>query len=212
MAKIAPINDAAASARRANLDWPRVESWSRDIAAGEAAALREVFHHKGARGPEILWSPPVERLGAPQLRFLLRYWQDLRGARPMPLAREIDAVEMRPALGYISLLDIREAGGDFHYRLFGSIVAGVSGFDMTGLRVSQMAASAFIVEFALAVFRAALRRGEPLLTEHGPPGSGYTYAWHRLVLPLADATGTTQRLLVGTVPMARDGRAVSLRL
>lgn len=212
MAQIVPISEVVEGSRVANLDWPRIEAWGAAIAAGEVESLGEVFRGKGGRGPEVHWSPAVERLGAPQLRFLLRYWQDLRGTRAMPLAREIDAIEMRPALGYISLLDVVDGGRDFHYRLFGSIVAGVSGFDMTGFRVSQLRASAFIAEFAVAVFRAALRRGEPLLTQHGPPGSGYTFSWHRLVLPLAGADGTTQRFLVGTVPMARDGRPVSLRL
>ena len=212
MAQIVPITEVAEGARAAPLDWPRIEAWSAEVAAGGSESLGEVFRSKGGRGPEIYWSPAVERLAAPQLRFLLRYWQDLRGSRVMPLAREIDAIEMRPALGYISLLDVVDGGRDFHYRLFGSIVAGVSGFDMTGFRASQLRASPFIAEFAVAVFRAALKRSEPLLTQHGPPGSGYTFSWHRLVLPLADAGGGTQRFLVGTVPMARDGRPVSLRL
>src|SRR5690348_5030782 len=135
MAQIVPMSEVVEGTRAANLDWPRIDAWSAEIAAGEVGSLGEVFHSKGGRGPELYWSPAVERLAAPQLRFLLRYWQDLRGSRALPPAREIDAIEMRPALGYISLLDVVDGGRDFHYRLFGSIVAGVSGFDMTGFRV-----------------------------------------------------------------------------
>ena len=174
--------------------------------------MREIFCANGARGPVIVWRPPTERLAAPQLRFLIKYWNDLAGTRSMPLAREIDAVEMRSALGYVILLDVIGAGHDFCYRLFGSTIAGVSGFDMTGKSVSAHKASPYITEFFLAAYSAAFQRGEPLLTEHGPPAAVNTFAWHRLVLPLADDSGAVIRFLIGSVPMSRDGRPISLRL
>lgn len=194
------------------LDWPRVAQWTADIAAGETDRLREVFAGFGARGPSLGWSPPVETLAAQQLRFLLRYWDDLRGARAMPAVKDIDATEMRPALGYVNLVDAVEDGRDFRYRVFGSIVASVSGFDMTGRLASELKASSYIVEFGLALYRAARQRAEPLFSEHGPPAAVYTATWHRLVLPLAGPEGDVVRLLVGAVPIARDGTPVALRL
>lgn len=50
----------------------------------------------------------------------------------MPLASEIDALEMRPALGYGMLVEPVDGGADFRDRLYGSNLAAVSGFDMTG--------------------------------------------------------------------------------
>jgi hypothetical protein len=166
----------------------------------------------GARGPTLTWRPRVAALAAQQHRFLLRYWEDLRGTQPMPDAAKIDAVEMRPALGYINLIDPVEGGRDFRYRLFGSIVAAVSDFDMTGQLASTLKASPYVAEFVIAVCRAALTRGEPLFTEHGPPAAVYTATWHRLVLPLAGEDGKVTRLLVGMVPMTHDGKPVTLRL
>lgn len=194
------------------LDWRRIDHWSAAIAAGDIAELRTVFGAKGARGPEIVWRPSLARLASPPQRTVLRYWSDLAGTRAMPAATEIDAVQMRSALGYVNLLDAIEQGEDFRYRVFGSTVAAVSGFDLTGQLASALKASPYIVEFGLASFRAALRRGEPLLTEHGPPATAFTLAWHRLILPLADAEGAVMRLISVAVPMARDGRPVSLRL
>lgn len=196
----------------AALDWPRIERWAAEIAAGEIAGLRAVFAGMGARGPSVVWRPEVAALTAQQHRFLLRYWEDLRGTRPMPEAGEIDAMEMRPALGYIILMDPVEGGRDFRYRLFGSIVAAVSDFDMTGQLASSLKASAYVAEFAIAAYRATLSRGEPMLTEHGPPAAVYTATWHRLVLPLGDGQGNVARLLVGMVPMTHDGKPVTLRL
>jgi hypothetical protein len=194
------------------LDWRRIDRWSAEIASGGIGDLRRKFMAEGARGPEIAWQPPLERLAAPQLRFLMRYWLDLANARRMRLASEIDAFEMRPALGYIVLIDVVDGGQDFRYRLFGTIIAGVSGFDMSGQLVSNHKASPYIVEFALAAYRAVLERGEPLLTEHGPPATVNTVAWHRLVLPLAGANDAITRFLIGNVPTARGGRPVALRL
>ena len=172
---------------------------------GVAAAI-------GARGPAVVWRPAVARPAASQLRFLLRYWLDLAATPPMPPASAIDAVEMRAALGYIMLVDVVDGGRDFRYRLFGSTIAAVSGFDMTGKLVTSHPASPYVVEFALAVYRAVLARGEPLLTEHGPPNSVNTHAWHRLVLPLAGPDGALSRFIVGNLPIARNGQAITQRL
>jgi hypothetical protein len=195
------------------LDGQRIASWAAGLVAGEAQGLREAFAAKGGAAPDIVWAPPVDRLSAPQLRFLLRYWTDLAGARPMPNAREIDALEMRPALGYIHLLDAIEGGEDFRYRVFGSIIAAVVGYDMTGRTVSALKTSSYMAEFALAAGRAVVQRREPLLTEHRPPASAVpTVAWHGLILPLAGDSGTVARLLIGSVPFSRDGRPIPLRL
>src|SRR6185312_7708747 len=150
---------------------------------------------------------------AAQLRFLVRYWSDLAGARAMPRAQEIDALEMRPALGYINLLDVIENGEDFRYRVFGSIIAAVAGYDMTGRTVSALKVAPYMAEFALATCRAVVLRGQPLLTEHRPPPSAVpTVAWHGLILPLAGDEGAVTRLLIGSVPFSRDGRPILLRL
>lgn len=194
------------------VDWRVVAAWTSEVLAGDPSSARAAFRAKGARGPEIVWSPTVEALPAPQLRFLLRYWQELAGGRKMPLAKQIDAIEMRPALGYIMLIDVVGRGEDFRYRLFGSSIAGVSGFDMTGRCVSEHRASPHIVEFALSVYRAVLQRGEPLFTEHGPAGAINTFSWYRLILPLADEKDEITRFIVGNIPATRDGRIVSLRL
>jgi len=201
-----------APAPAASLDRQRVERWTATILTGDTAPLRETFAAAGARGPGLRWRPAPESLAAPQHRFLLRYWSDLRGERPLPHLRQIDAIEMRPALGYVNLLETLGGGDDFRYRVFGSVVAAVSGFDLTGHLASRLWASPYIVEFALAALRAVHRRGEPLFTEHGPPTTEYTSTWHRLVLPFGDDRGAIARLLVGMVPMTQDGRPAGLRL
>jgi hypothetical protein len=193
------------------LDRRRVEDWAAEIVGGSLRALRHVFGYDRA-ALNILWRPPLERLKAPQLHFLMGYWNDLAAGRPMPQAREIDALAMRPALGYVNLLEVVEDGRDFRYRVFGSAIAAVAGFDMTGRPASALRARTEAIELALALYRAVTARREPLLIEHGPPSTISSVAWHNLILPLADAAGAVSRLLGGAVPVARDGRALLPRL
>jgi hypothetical protein len=178
------------------------------LAAGDARQAQMMFSEKGATGPAIVWAPRVDDLAPRQLRFLLTHWTELKGARRYPLCGQIDPFQLQPALGFIALVDVVDRGADFRYRLFGSKIALVSGFDVTGRLVSQHPASPYIVAFTLAAYRAVLQRGEPMATVHSPPPAVSTTVWHRLVLPLAGASGAIERFLVGNVPMMRDGRRI----
>jgi hypothetical protein len=101
------------------------------------------------------------------------------------------------------------AGGrDFRYRLYGSMIASISGFDMTGKLLSEHPASPYVAEFALASCRAAAQRREPVYTERHTVGTMRTSRWQRVALPLADDDGAVTRLLAGTAPIARDGRTL----
>jgi hypothetical protein len=111
-------------------------------------------------------------------------------------------------LGRIALLDAVDGGRDFHYRLYGTILARISRFDMTGRLVSQFPASVYAAEFTLAAYRAIVRRRQPLYTERAPVGAEETATWQRIVLPLVDDTGAVARLIAATVAVRGDGRSV----
>jgi hypothetical protein len=198
--------------RECPLDETTIAAWVEALVAGDLEPIRAVFRGRGARGPEVIWNPRPEDLGHPQLRFLLQYWRDLAGDRPMPLARQIDAMAMQPALGFVSLLDIIGDGEDFRYRLFGTIPTAVTGFDMTRRLLSQHGASPYMVQYFMAVYRAMLRRREPVHTRHGAPATVMTSAWHRLALPLTDEQGAITRFMSVNVPVGHDGKAINIGL
>ena len=120
----------------------------------------------------------------------------------------MDPLDLRPALGYVMLLDTVEGGQDFRYRLFGSLIARVSDFDMTGKLLSAHPTSAYVAEFSLAVGRAALRRREPIYTVRRPVGAQDTNLWERLVLPLVDDNDHVTRLMVVATPLDREGTLI----
>jgi hypothetical protein len=204
------VSDAITVARP--LDWSRAAEWSTSIAEGNLGPVRHVFRKNGARGPDMIWSPSLEQVTAPPLRALLDYWMALGEGEFLPAAGRIDPLGMRGALGYVMLVDVVGEGQDFRYRLYGSALASVSEFDMTGQLLSNHGASTYIREFSLATYRAALKRREPAFSEYAPAGALVIAQWQRIILPLVDASGAIVRFLSGAVPVGRNGHIVSTRL
>lgn len=196
---------------RVAVNWANVESWAALIARDELSAVREAFRSHGASGPNLVWTPLIDQIEQGTLKFLLGYWSRLALSGAIPLASQIDPIEMRPALGYVMLLEVVDGGHDFRYRVFGTEIATVSEFDMTGRLLSEHQASAYIVEFAIAAYRAAFVRRDPVLTEHWPSRTRHTASWQRLVLPLANSSGAVVRFLAGTVPLDRSRTIVRAR-
>jgi hypothetical protein len=192
--------------RPVSIDWDRVERWSAEIAAGDLRSIDQAFEAHNVTAPRVQWRPTPEQLTTAPLRFLAEYWEGLRQQERLPHHRQVDALAMRPALGYIMLVDVVDRGRDFRYRLYGSIVARVSGVDLTGHLTSTHHASIYVTEFALASYRACWRLRTPLYTERTPALAERTTLWQRLALPLVDDTGEVVRFLVGSVPLSRDGR------
>jgi hypothetical protein len=194
------------------IDPAHAARWTDQFRAGDAAEARQAFAAAGARGPELIWHPSNGDLAFPQLVLLLDYWRRLAGDHALPGASAIDPFAMRSALGYVSLVDVLDRGDDFRTRLYGSIVAAVSGFDLTSDLVSTAPMQSYMRTYHLAIYRAVLARGEPLLTRHGAPDAKTTAAWHRLVLPLVGDDGTITRFLVGNLPVGFDGRVIRMAL
>lgn len=189
----------------------RRDAWTRAIVDGQTEAIVATFLAAGAAAPSFVWNPGHDVLGTDQNHFLLDYWHARRGSARTPPVAAIDPTEMRPALGYLMIVEPIEDGQDFRYRLYGSLLATVSGTDLTGRRVSEHWASDYVVDFSLASYRAVYQRGEPLYTRRHPARAEYTRSWERLILPFADADGRIARFVVGNVPVDRAGDVVRPR-
>lgn len=194
------------------IDWTKVARWTEQLVAGQVSEVCAELANRMRVAPTFIWNPQPDDLQSTKLRFLLEYWTSLRDGDRLPLTRAIDPIRMRPALGYVMLIDVIDGGRDFRYRLYGTMLAAVSGFDMTGRLLSNHGASVDVIEFSLATCRAVVIRREPVFTARTPTGALYTSRWHRIAMPLVDEAGTVVRLLVGTVPLSHAGEIVSARL
>lgn len=172
------------------------------------AAIDEVFVENGAGAPLVIWKPNLEQMRSEPPRHVLAHWSSLAGGSRLPGHQQVSPIDLRPALGYVLLLDVLEGGEDFRYRLFGSAIGSVSGFDLTGKLLSEHPASAYVTEFSLAVGRAAIRRRQPIYTVRRPVGAQDTSLWERLVLPLVDEADSVTRLMVVATPLGRDGKLI----
>lgn len=210
--ELAPPDRTDALVRAEPLDWRAISAWTEQLLADDLREIGLAFLHNGAAAPETVWDPVPEALTAAPLRFLLDHWHRLAGSSPggaLPRARRIDAVELKPALGHMMLLEPVESGRDFRYRLYGGEVARVSGFDMTGQLLSEHPASAYAAAFGIAIYRAVLRRRRPVYTVRHPVGAKVARRWQALALPFVGDDGeTVTRLLCATVAVDRDGRIV----
>lgn len=69
----------------------------------------------------------------PTLAPLLAYWQTKRGARALPARRDIDPLEIAPALlPHLLLADLLDRGTRARFRLVGTVAVKRLGFDPTG--------------------------------------------------------------------------------
>ncbi len=155
-----------------------------------------------------MWNPTPDQVPTEPLKFLAARWSGRAADAPLPDVASIDPLDLRPALGHIMLLDPVDDGRDFRFRLYGSAVAAVSGFDFTRRLLSEHPASGYVVEFMVATSRAAFRRRLPMFTTRRPVGAQETRTWLRLAIPFAGGAGTVARLLVGSVALGRAGQVL----
>jgi hypothetical protein len=193
------------------IDWSRVERWAAQLAAGDPSDLQAVFRADYGNEPSMQWNPQARDLVSDKLRFLLEHWTSLRRDGALPRTDDIDPIDMRPALGFVMLIDAVDGGRDFRYRLYGSAIAAVSEFDMTGKLLSSHGASTLVIEQSLATYRAALMRREAVYTVRAPIRAQYTAHWHRVAMPLVDESGTVVRFLAGAVPLSHKGNTLAGR-
>ena len=197
---------AGSSARM--LDWPRIDAWTSFILADDIGAIAAVFQQAGAGTPEAVRNPSPEQIPLGPLRFLAMHWQMIARDGRLPHLREIDPFKLRPALGYLIVLEPVEDGRDFRYRLYGSILARISGIEMTGRKTSEHPASTYVSEFSIAINRATLTARVPIYTTRRPVGAELAMRWHRLTLPFVDDSGTPVRILAGAIAIDGADRLV----
>jgi hypothetical protein len=105
---------------------------------------------------------------APELHEVKDYWVAKRGNRKLPRRADIDPLELRQHLPFISLVEVLDDAKDFRFRLLGTEITDVLQRDNTGKTVREVYATAepdilnwMIEVYALATTRACpvLRRG-----------------------------------------------------
>jgi len=155
---------------------------------------------------DLVLDPNPEDLALAAHREVLAFWQGLPQVEGVADVVKIDPQRLRSVLGYLMLVDPGKGPNDFRYTLYGSKIAAVAGFDMTGKTVWDVATTSAIRMLFVACYRAVRALRRPLYTIHRAPPNITTSHWHRLILPLGQ-DGEVKRFLVCNTPI-QDGRLV----
>ncbi len=184
----------------------RRDEWIDDILVGRVDRIAAAFEPEAVPPPTLLWAPQPGDARTKAIAFLIRHFTRT------DIENHVDPIALRPALGYINLLEPVAGGADFRYRIFGTHVAEASDLELTGRYITDMPASEHVIDFAIASYRAVMLRRAPLLSVRYPARARLVGFWERLVVPYRCVRSGAERLLVGLVPVEADGSGASSRL
>ena len=133
----------------------------------------------------------------PDLRFALGYWTRKRGARFAPSRGDIDPAEIPSILPRVMLADVvRDNTGrvDFRFRLSGTGICDVHGYNLTTLRPSELSPEPYgrLID---AHYREAVGRRSPMAHILVLNTNRKSRSYARLILPLS-ADGETVDMLM----------------
>ncbi len=133
----------------------------------------------------------------PDLCFALDYWKSKKGTRIAPARTDIDPVDIPRILPRVMLADVEtNAAGqiDFSYRLSGTGIRNVHGYDPTSFRPSSLTPPLY-GQLIHAHYRAAVETRQPLAHVIVMVTNKKQRSYARIILPLS-ADGETINMLM----------------
>jgi hypothetical protein len=161
-----------------------------------------------------------------RLARLYQYWRGRCGDRQFPDRADIDPVDFRYVLGFVTMVDVIDIdlplanaapgaktvmdhgtggraavqqGRRYYFRLDGSRLAELSGTDYTGLYLDELPWPDY-VDFVRWTYDEVLRRKRPFgYRRHGNIDE-HTFDEETLIFPLGAGHGRIEKLLVAVIP------------
>jgi hypothetical protein len=132
----------------------------------------------------------------PDLRTLYDYWNERRRGRRWPSRADINPLELKFALGNLSLIDVSPRSPPrFTFRLVGTLFSQRIGQDLTGKTVDDIPDAAYRAEIT-TVYRKMVETGEPSASLGERVFDGQPRRFETLRLPLSDDGRTVNMLMI----------------
>jgi hypothetical protein len=151
-----------------------------------------------SNGFPALWAgiDPRLRVRDPRLLELHRYWNDIRGDRPMPRRADIHPEDIRTLLPNVVLIDVQPDPLRLRYRLIGTEITRTMQRDSTGKYYDEIYAPDLLADI-YKTFRYLIAHKAPIRTFGTAfyPDKNY-YSYETLNLPLGD-DGATINMVLG---------------
>lgn len=135
-----------------------------------------------------------DRIRHPQLRQLYTYWEERRGARRFPARKQIDPLDLKFALGNLTLVDVLYNPLRFRFRLVGTLLIQRLGMDLTGLGLDDIPDPAYRDQVR-AVYGRVVETGSGSVSYGERALEGQRRNFEILRLPLAEDGVTIDMLL-----------------
>lgn len=127
----------------------------------------------------------------PKLRALYDLWEAKRGSRQAPPRSDFSHEDLQPWFGHLMLLDCLE-GNEYRYRLYGTALTQIFGFDLTGKLVGASADR--IGDKPLEEYARLVRIGAPVYASRISPSAREYLQVDKLALPLMEGGQVTKIL------------------
>ncbi len=129
---------------------------------------------------------------------LLSYWERKRGDSRLPARADLDPVDLKPLLGWLSLIDVRETGPRFTLRLLGSAHPPRPFGPRHGQDIADMQPPAYR-DAVTEQYETTVTRCAPTLHENVLSFGHHSFRYQRIALPLARDHETPDMLMVASL-------------
>jgi hypothetical protein len=122
----------------------------------------------------------------PQVLAAYEYWQHARRNKTMPGRKDIDPIDLKFCLGWLSLVDVLyKPARRFRYRLDGSQLTQLTGWDLTGRYLEEMKDEVYR-EFVSMIYNRVTDTGIPIFMRNFEEWKTLRYLTESVTLPLSD--------------------------
>lgn len=145
----------------------------------------------------------LDTLQDARLIRLLDYWRIKCDGRKMPLLTDIEPLDFRFILGYVTLVDVELAPRRYFFRLDGSVLASLSGMDYTGKYLDQLGMPEYCA-FVAATYDRVVDAYTPYAYRKRGAFDKASFSEETVIMPLG-VDKRVQRLMVSVIPSGRPG-------
>lgn len=142
----------------------------------------------------------IETATNPKMRRVYEYWLAKCAGRRMPRRADIDPLELRDLLGNLCLVEVTtDAPPRFRYRVDGSNLATITGFDLTGKYADELPDEPYRA-YVLEIYNRILAARAPIFLANEEEWEGYGVHVESATLPLSSDGETVDAILDAVFP------------
>ena len=143
----------------------------------------------------------AETVTHPKVRRMHEYWLAKRAGRAMPRRTDIDVLELRDCLGNLCLLDVvRGPPRRFRFRVDGSNLAALTGFELTGKFVDDVPDARYR-DFLVTLYERVVATRAPVFLVKAEEWRGRDVEEISVTLPLSSDGGNVDGILDAVFPV-----------